>query len=145
MSMGNLADVVFTLFLDPVLQAEDITEVASRFVHSLFLDAAGGVAEMFLVGGGDDNETMDNGIFMDDSNTMQRQQHQFQVATKYSVLFDKLQAVGRFMCMNLDEIQRGLEEGAFRSVTGRELSRLIAAAFDDSQKRLTLLNALASK
>lgn len=144
MSMGNLADVVFTLFLDPVLQAEDITEVASRFVHSLFVDAAGGVAEMFLVGGGDD-ETMDNGAFIDDSNTMQRQQHQFQVATKYAVLFDKLQAVGRFMCMNLDEIQRGLEEGVFRSVTGRELSHLIAAAFDDSQKRSTLLNSLASK
>lgn len=144
MSMGNLADVVFTLFLDPVLQAEDITEVASRFVHSLFVDAAGGVAEMFLVGGGDD-ETMDNGAFIDDSNTMQRQQHQFQVATKYAVLFDKLQAVGRFMCMNLDEIQRGLEEGVFRSVTGREMSHLIAAAFDDSQKRSTLLNSLASK
>lgn len=73
-------------------------------------------------------------------------QHQsFHVAKRYTTLFDKSQAVGQFMCMRLDEIQRGLEEGVFQSVTARELSHLIVAAFDDSDKRTNLLNALASR
>jgi hypothetical protein len=33
----------------------------------------------------------------------------------------------------------------FRSVTARELSHLITAAFDDSSKRSKLLNELASR
>lgn len=138
MSMGNLIDLVLTLFLDPVLKAGDITESASRFVHSLFLDAARGAADLFLVDLTDSR--MNDGISTDF-----RQQRNFQVAKKYSNLFDKAQAVGQFMCMRLDEIQRGLEEGVFRSVTARELSHLIIAAFDDSSKRTTLLNELASK
>ncbi|KAL7541114.1 hypothetical protein ACHAXR_010645 [Thalassiosira sp. AJA248-18] len=138
MSMGNLVDVVFTLFLDPVLKAEDITEPASRFVHSLFLDMAQGAAEMFLVGG----EMPDN----DGNETNSAMQHCcFQLAKRYTTTFDKSQVVGQFMCMRLDEIQRGLEEGVFRSVTAKELSHLIAAVFDDGDKRTTLLNALASK
>ncbi|KAL7465659.1 hypothetical protein ACHAXS_005977 [Conticribra weissflogii] len=36
LSMGNLVDTVFTMFLDPVLKASDITDPTSRFVHSLF-------------------------------------------------------------------------------------------------------------
>lgn len=69
----------------------------------------------------------------------------FQVTKKYAALFDKSRAVGQFMCMRLDEIQLGLEEGVFRSVTARELSHLITAAFDDSSKRSKLLNELASR
>lgn len=138
MSMGNLIDLVLTLFLDPVLKAGDITESASRFVHSLFLDAARGAADLFLV-------DLTDSRMNDGTSTDFRQQRNFQVAKKYSNLFDKAQAVGQFMCMRLDEIQRGLEEGVFRSVTARELSHLIIAAFDDSSKRTTLLNELASK
>lgn len=133
MFMGNLADLVFTLFLDPVLKAEAITESASRFVHSLFLDAARGVAELFRVEH-DTEDTMSTDIV---------QQQRFQVAKKYTILFDKSQAVGQFFTENIDEIKRGLEEGVFQRVTARELSHLIAAAFAESEKRTALLNALA--
>lgn len=139
MSMGNLIDLVLTLFLDPVLKAGDITESASRFVHSLFLDAARGSADLFLV------DSADSQMMLDGTSTDFRQQRNFQLAKKYSNLFDKAQAVGQFMCMRLDEIQRGLEEGVFRSVTARELSHLVIAAFDDSIKRATLLSNLASR
>ena len=142
MSMGNLIDMVFTLFLDPVLKAEAITDSASRFVHSLFLDATGGASEMFLIG--PTMTTTAQGMLANGSPADAMQQ-QRQIAKKYSSLFDKCQAVGQFMCMNLDEIQRGLEDGVFRSVTARELSHLISAAFDDSQKRRALLNDLANR
>lgn len=147
MSMGNLIDLVLTLFLDPVLKAGDITESASRFVHSLFLDAARGAADLFLVGvtsGNYSNVDQESHMSSETSKDF-RQQRSFQVAKKYSNLFDKSQAVGQFMCMRLDEIQRGLEEGVFRSVTARELSHLIIAAFDESSKRATLLHNLASR
>lgn len=136
MSMGNLVDMVLVLFLDPVLKSEAITEAASRFVHSLFFDVVRGAAEFFLVGGGVQSEI---------SSTDDMQERRFQVSKKYSTLFDKTNAVGRFMVMRLDEIQCGLEEGAFRSVTARELSHLITAAFEDSSKRSVLLNELASR
>lgn len=138
MSMGNLIDLVLTLFLDPVLKAGDITESASRFVHSLFLDATRGAADLFFVNS-TDSQMMPDGTAPDS-----RQQQNFQVAKKYSNLFDKAQALGKFMCMRLDEIQCGLEEGVFRSITARELSHLIVAAFDDSMKRSTLLKDLVA-
>lgn len=139
--MGNLVDTIFTLFLGPVLKAEAITEPASRFVHSLFLDAARGAAEMFLVGTPITSATSARMV----GGTSTNMENNFQVASKYSTLFDKLQAAGKFMVMRLDDIQRGLEEGVFRSVTARELSHLISAAFGESEKRTILLNALASK
>ena len=148
MSMGNLIDLVLILFVDPVLKAGDITESASRFVHSLFLDATRGAADLFLVDSTPDNTSINDHVsqkITDGTSTDFRQQRNFHVAKKYSNLFDKAQAVGQFMCMRLDEIQRGLEEGVFRSVTARELSHLIIAAFDDSRKRATLLNELASR
>jgi hypothetical protein len=144
MSMGNLIDLVLTLFVDPVLKAGDITESASRFVHSLFLDATRGAADLFLVDSASEH-TDHVSQTTNETSTDFRQQRNFQVAKKYSNLFDKAQAVGQFMCMRLDEIQRGLEEGVFRSVTARELSHLIIAAFDDSRKRAALLNELASR
>ena len=48
------------------------------------------------------------------------------------------------MDMSLADIQVALSEGLFRSVTGPELSRLIVATFDESQKRDHLLHVLAS-
>jgi cell fate (sporulation/competence/biofilm development) regulator YlbF (YheA/YmcA/DUF963 family) len=140
MSMGNLVDVVLTLFLDPVLKSVAITEAASRFVHSLFFDAVRGAAEMFLVGADSPKTYQTSKTSSDDL-----QQRSFQVTQKYSTLLNKSRAVGRFMLMRLDEIQLGLEEGEFRSVTARELSHLITAAFDDSSKRAAILNELASR
>ena len=84
--MGNLVDLVLTLFLDPVLKAEDITEVASRFVHSLFLDLGRGGADLFLVDdNGDEARNNNNQEVMSTDNTML--QRRFQVAKKYSTLF----------------------------------------------------------
>ena len=137
MTMGNLVDLVLTLYLDSVIKAEDITESASRFVHSLLLDATKGTAEMFIVESPDNNNHVNI-----DSDDIQEQRSQ--LANKYCSLFGKAQAVGTFMCMRLDEIERGLEEGVFRSVTAKELSHLIRAAFNDSAKRTALLNSLVS-
>ena len=139
MTMGNLVDLVLTLYLDAVIKAEDITESASRFVHSLLLDTTKGTAEMFIVESPDGN----NNHINTDSDDIQQQRSQ--LAIKYCSLFGKAQAVGMFMAMRLDEIERGLEEGVFRSITAKELSHLIRAAFDDSAKRTTLLNSLVSK
>ena len=139
MTMGNLVDLILTLFLDPVLKAKDITEPAGRFVHSLFLDAARGTAEVFLVGTPGNNDAN-----VDHRATNNMEQH-FQLAKNYSTMFDKLSAVGQFMCMRLDEVQRGLEDGAFRCVTARELSHLLISTFEESVKRNELLNVLASK
>ena len=138
MTMGNLVDLVLTLYLDAVIKAEDITESASRFVHSLLLDATKGTAEMFIVESPDNS----NHINMDSDDI---QQQRSQLACKYCSLFGKAQAVLKFMAMRLDEIERGLEEGVFRSVTAKELSHLICAAFDESAKRTALLNSLVSK
>ena len=139
MTMGNLVDLILTLFLDPVLKAKDITEPAGRFVHSLFLDAARGTAEVFLVG-----TSGNNNANLNDHATNNMERH-FQLAKNYSTMFDKLRAVGQFMCMRLDEVQRGLEDGAFRCVTARELSHLLISTFEESVKRNEMLNALASK
>lgn len=138
LSMGNLVDTVFTLFLGPVLKADDITDPASRFVHSLFLDAARGAAEMF-------SARMSISSSNNMSAPVNNMEEQFKVAGKYTTVFNKLQAVGGFMVMRLDDIQRALGEGVFQSVTARELAHLISACFDESEKRTALLNALASK
>ncbi len=127
-AMGNLVDTVFVLFLEAVLKASEISDPASRFVHYLFLEAVKSSAEVFRT---DESVEDVEGLF--------------KVAAKHAVEFEKLQAVGQFMVMRLDDIQRGLEEGKFRCVKAKELSHLIAAAFDDSEKRRSLLNSLTSK
>ena len=128
-TMGNLVDTVFVFFLEPVLKASEISEPASRFVHYLFLEAVKNSVEVFRT-----DETVDDDV-----------EGLFKVATKNAVEFEKLQAVGHFMVMRLDDVQRGLEEGKFGCVKAKELSSLIAAAFDESEKRRSLLNSLTTK
>jgi centromere/kinetochore protein ZW10 len=134
--LGNLVDTIFTLLLDPILAAEAITDAASWFVHSLFLDAARGSAEVFLVG---ESSTTHPATSTAETN------QQIKVAIKYSMLFEKLQCIGQFMVMRLDDITRGLEEGVFRSVTGKELTHLVTATYDESAKCNALLKVLASR
>jgi centromere/kinetochore protein ZW10 len=136
LALGNLVDTIFTLLLDPIFAAKDITDAASRFLHSLFLDAARGCAEVFLVG---ESSTTHPAISPAETN------QQIKVAVKYSMLFEKLQCIGQFMTMRLDDITRGLEEGVFRSVTGKELTHLVTATYDESAKRNDLLKVLASR
>jgi centromere/kinetochore protein ZW10 len=126
---GNLVDTILTLLLDPIMSSEAITDAASRFVHSLFLDAVKNCAEVFLVG-----KTASGDIGK-----------QIDVADKYSMLIKKVHCIGQFMAMRLDDINRGLEEGLFRTVTGKELSHLIIATYDESAKRNALLKYLTSK
>ena len=135
--LGHLVDTIFTLILDPILSAEAITDAASRFVHSLFLEAVKGTSEVFLVGQSD--------IPVNPSYNSADTSQLVKMAVKYSMLFDKLQCIGQFMIMRLDDITRGLEDGVFRSITGKELSHLIMASYDESAKRNALLKALASK
>jgi len=119
------------------MTAETVTDAASRFVHSLFLDAARGCSEVFLIGKSTN--------ITPPKNPEETAQHA-KVAAKNSLLFDKFQCIGQFMIMRLDDITRGLEDGlVFQSITGKELSHLIIATYDESAKRNTLLKALASK
>ena len=125
-AMGNLVDTAFIMFLETVLKAEEISEPASRFVHYLFIEAVKSSTEVFRT-----DETGADGLS--------------EIASKNAVEFGKLEAVGLFMVMRLDDIERGLEEGTFRCLKAKELSKLISAAFDESDKRRRLLNLLTSR
>ena len=48
------------------------------------------------------------------------------------------------MNMSMSEIQDGLSNGMFRTVTGPELSKLITSCFDDTPKRRALLHLISS-
>eukprot|EP00986_Skeletonema_menzelii_P015403 scaffold11713_cov139-Skeletonema_menzelii.AAC.1 len=124
-AMGNLVDTVFVLFLEPVLKAPELSEPATQFMHYLYLEAAKSAAELFHTDGS--AEVL------------------FKIAAKYAVEFEKLQSIGQFMVMRLDDIQRWLEQGKFKSVKAKELSHLVTATFDESEKRRSLLNSLTPK
>lgn len=130
-----MVDTIFALLLDPILSADAITDTASRFVHSLFLDAARECSEVFLLG---------ISIPLDSTSNPNNTNKHIGVVARYSSLLEKLQCIGQFMVMRLDDISRGLEEGVFRCLTGKELSHLITATYDESPKRNALLKALAS-
>ena len=109
-----MADTLFTLFLDQVTKASDISESASHFVSSLFKRATSTLEE-----------------FLDGD-------------TSGSLVWSRFEAVGRFMDMTLMDIQTALADGVFRTVTAPELSNLIKATFAESDKQRRLLQALAS-
>ncbi|GKY99925.1 centromere/kinetochore protein zw10 [Mayamaea pseudoterrestris] len=113
-SMWYLCDVVFTLFLDQVLAAKDISTSACQFVSALLQRA------------GDEIVGLVDG------------------KTKESRVWDRFTAVRKFMDMNLNDIQLGLTDGVFQSITGQELTRLILATFGDSPKRREITNMLLS-
>ena len=127
-AMGNLVDTVFVLFLEPLMKAKEISDPASKFLHYMLLEAIRTSAELFRT----DNGNEDEGV-------------RFSIAAKYASEFEKMQAIGQFMIMRLDDIERGLEGTTFRCVKAKELSHLIAATFDESEKRSYLLNSLASR
>jgi hypothetical protein len=56
----------------------------------------------------------------------------------------KFHAVGEFMDMSIADINVNLSEGTFREVTGVELSRLVTAVYEESDKRRQRLNLLAN-
>jgi protein transport protein DSL1/ZW10 len=113
-SMCYLVDVTFTLFLDQIAKATDISSSACAFVFSLFQKAT------------HDLEVLLNGD------------------TSGSRVWDRFSAVGRIMDMSIADIQVALADGVFRSVTGPELSRLVTSCFDDTPKRRMLIKTLAA-
>jgi centromere/kinetochore protein ZW10 len=112
--MWYLSDVVLTLFLDQVLKAKQISTNACQFVSTLFQKAAHDTRTLI----GDE--------------------------TSNSRAWDRFSAVAQFTDMSLADLQVGLSDGVFRSVTGPELSRLIVATFKDTRKRQQVLDLLAS-
>lgn len=115
-SMWYLIDVTFTLFLDEVAKAADVSSGACSFIHSLFAKATHDI--QVLLG--------DHGNLAD------------------SRVWERFSAVGRLMDMSLADIQAALADGVFRSVTAPELVRLVTACFDDTPKRRSLLQTLAN-
>lgn len=120
-SMGNMIDTFFSILLEKVMKAMDISEAASHFIAALFRDAMQ-CAELFI-GGGEEGQGSVRG-------------------RKYCQFWNKFDAVRKFMSMSLVNISDALSDGVFISVTGPELSNLIEATFDDSEKRQRLLFAL---
>jgi hypothetical protein len=113
-SICYLADIMFTLYLDQLAKASNISENATHFVNNLFRQAS-----MDIIG------------FLDGDHSASR-------------VWDRFTAIGIFMEMSLSDIQVALSEGVFLSVTGQELTRLVKATFDDSPKRRHLLALLSS-
>jgi hypothetical protein len=114
-SIAHLSDVIFAMLVDQVLKAMAVSVPASQFVSALFNTAVRGASDILNV----DVVVCRN--------------------------WDRFTAIGRFMDMSLADINAGLSEGVFRSVTASELSRLITVTFDESQKRQALLQLLAAE
>ena len=125
-TMGSIIDALFTLYLDKILRANDITVPSCHFVSQLFQNLLRGIAELSVSPTAININTKDDGV------------------EKFCTLHHKFCAVGKFMDMSLADINMGLSEGMFRSVTGAELSKLVHAVFEDSEKRRKLLHLLES-
>lgn len=113
-SMCYLTDVLLTLFLDQLTKAQDISTSGCHFVNSLFHKALS-----------------DLDVLLDGNMSQSR-------------LWGRFSVVGKVMDMSLADIQVGLSDGMFRSLTGVELSRLITSCFDDTPKRRALLKTLST-
>jgi len=127
-TMGCLVDKMFSLFLNEVLKAKDISEPACHFVSALFHNAISGATELF-----------------EPSSMSPSPEEATKEFMRFCKLSNRFNAVGKFMDMSLANITMSLSEGTFRSVTGPELSNLIVAVFEDSEKRHKLLSLLASE
>jgi hypothetical protein len=113
-STWYLSDVLFTLFLNQVLAAQDISTSASQLVSTLIQRMTQEVLELV------------------------------EKKTSGSRVWDRISAVGKLMDMSLGEIEVALSDGVFSSITGPELIRFICALFSDSLKRKAMLDLLAS-
>ena len=123
-TMGSIVDALFTLFLDKVLGANDISVPACHFVSGLFQNVLRGISELF-----GSPASPGEGVAE---------------AAQFCTFHHKFSAVGKFMDMSLVDINIALSEGVFRSVTGAELSRLVCAVFKDTESRRNLLRLLES-
>ena len=139
-AMGNLVDTIFSLYLDQVLAAHDISEPAGNFIGALFRNATRNLSELFA----EDYLGYAGGSALASASRQSAGESSSIKIAKASLYGEKFDAVGRFMFMSLTDINAGLGDGTFKSVTGQELSKLIVAAFDDSQKRADTLRLLSA-
>jgi hypothetical protein len=123
-SMGTLVDTLFSFYLEEVMKAKDISEPASQFLNALFTYAINGAAEIFAI-----NEGFDESV---------------QEATKHCKMWKKFHAIGEFMNMSIADINVKLSEGTFRGVSSSELSRLVCAVYEDTERRRKLLKLLTN-
>mmetsp|Transcript_25369 Transcript_25369/g.37462 ORF Transcript_25369/g.37462 Transcript_25369/m.37462 type:complete len:829 (+) Transcript_25369:97-2583(+) len=111
-SVGFLMDTIFNLYLDQCFRVRSISEPARHLVGSVFRLGMQGALEVT-------NKEVDG-----------------------CLAWGRFSTVGRFMDMSLADINVGLSDGVFRSITGAELSSLIKATFGDCDKRQKILDAL---
>lgn len=111
-SIGSLMDTIFNLYLDQIFRARSISDPARQLVCSVFRVGMQGAIDVT-------NNEVDG-----------------------CLAWSRFSALGRFMDMSLADINVGLSDGVFRSITGAELSMLITATFGDSDKRQKILDAL---
>jgi centromere/kinetochore protein ZW10 len=117
-ALGYLADVLFTMYLQQVTSATDISPSACQFTGALFHKATVDIAGLL-------------GPALDPS----------QFATEWG----RFEAVGKFLELNqLSQVEQALSSGVFRHVASQELGRLIQATFGDSPHRRALLQSLTS-
>ena len=144
-SMGSLSDSLLLSFLDPVMNATDISEPACQFVVALFCNASKGVAGLFDQswenrGGG----VVENEVEEEGSAAMMRGCEK--EAARFCGVWDKFDAVRRFMDMSSEDVKAALlSGGTFRSLTATELSGLVVAVFQDSERRADILHLLSSE
>ncbi len=129
--LGAVMDVFLSSFLDPVLKADEISESASQFVGSLYRSIQLQCGDLFSSGTYKQSFSKSKSV----SSTS--------IARNYCTVWDRFVTVGEILQMSLSDIQEGLPFGKFVTITGAELSHLIMATFDDSEKRRVLLQALS--
>jgi centromere/kinetochore protein ZW10 len=124
-TMGSLVDTLYKLYLDKIIGAKDISEEATHFVSALFRDAVRSTSEFF----GSPQDLVEA----------------TKEVSRYCSLYHKFTAVGKFMDMTLTDINMGLSDGTFQSVSSAELTALVVAAYSDTPKRRSLLQLLRSE
>lgn len=124
-TIGSLVDTLYKLYLDKIIGAKDISEEATHFVSALFRDAVRSTSEFF----GSPQDVIEA----------------TKEASRYCSLYQKFTTVGKFMDMTLTDVNMGLSDGTFRSVSSAELTALVLAIYTDSPKRRSLLQLLRAE
>ena len=126
-SMGHLADVLFSLYLQEIFaNGKSISRSAKQFAGSLFRKAIVDVCGILFDGRLPGNDKRDD-------------------PSRYALEWDRFEAVGRFLDLDqLVQVEHNLSGGVFRNLESAELAKLVTATYADTPQRRSLLNSLAS-
>ena len=141
-TLGYLAHVLFTLFLEPVLAAPDLSTDACEFVHDLFGKALDRVQTLLQVSSSASQSSTGAGAASFSSSWNGNKEEEDDGVVAMVPTWNRFKAVGQFMDMTLNDVEVALSQGVFASVTGQELSRLLMAAHDESPRRQELLKLI---